>query len=199
MRRRRGSGEKAKKFMVYFMAVLMVGSLFGIVFLGFSSGGDGGLGTIEYKDFEFINRGDHWSLDINKVPALFTYLPTDLELILVEEGISSKLQNRIQVDVTSNFNSTLAESIALAHYQMTISFANFNIFSRAGFIEETETALPKVTCEDSTQAVPVIYFKEGNETKIYSEDTCIIAQASSHADIIRIKDRIMYSIFGVMQ
>ena len=47
-------------------------------------------------------------------------------------------------------------------------------------------------------AVPVIYFKQSNETKVIIDDDCIIAEARNNIDILRIKDRLLYSMLGVI-
>ena len=41
--------------------------------------------------------------------------------------------------------------------------------------------------------------KEANETKIYLENNCIRADIGAAVDTIRIKDRILYTILGIMQ
>jgi len=199
MRRTRSKGESIKKFMVYFMAILMVGSLFGIVFLGFRSGGSGGAASITYNDFKFINRGNFWSTSADGVHTLFTYLPTELELILVDDIAINRLKNLVELDITSDFNDTYAEGIALAQYQMGISLSNFNIFLVQGFTRDNNVNQPIITCDTATPHIPVIYFKKGNVTKISLENNCILAEASTHADIIRIKDRLVYGMLGIIR
>jgi len=98
MRRHHDKAHKVKKFMVYFMAILMVGSLFGIVFLGFRSGGSSS-GSFKYNDFKFINRGNLWSTTVDGRGALFTYFPADVELIPVENVVTGILKNKALVTV----------------------------------------------------------------------------------------------------
>jgi hypothetical protein len=192
---RKQRGQKTKKFMVYFMAFIMVGSVFGIIFFGFSSGN---ASTLSYNDFEFVNRGSFWSTSIDGREALFTYFPSDVELIEVDAGAVERLRNKVQLDVTSDFNDTFAEGIALANYQMGITLNNFNIFIRNGFTKEQQN-FPVITCNQSTIYVPVILFRSGNETKILLENNCIVAQSAVHADAIRLKDRLVYGMLGIMQ
>ena len=195
MRRHHDRADKTKKFMVYFIGFIMVSSVFGVIFFGFSSGGAGA----KYNEFKFFNRGNFWSVNIDGREAMFTYFPTELELIPAESNAIDSLKNKIQIDVTSDFNDTFAEGIALAEYQMGITLSNFNVFARNGFTNQTKYNAPIITCSDATNFVPVIYFAKGNATKIYMEGSCVIAQAGNHADVIRLKDRLVYGILGVIQ
>jgi hypothetical protein len=82
---------------------------------------------------------------------------------------------------------------------MAITLNNFNIFVRQGFTAENDYNFPVITCEDPTNFVPVIYFRSFNETKVYMEDNCIIAEALRQEDVERIKDRMVYGILGIIK
>ena len=196
MRRNYEKGQRAKKFMVYFIAFIMVSSAFGVVFFGFSGNS---ASSAQYDEFKFFNRQNFWSTTINGKDALFTYFPADVENINAEQNAINKLKNVIEIDITSDFNDTYAEQIALAQYQMGITLSNFNAFVRAGFTAKNNYNQPLITCNISTSFVPVIYFKSSNETKIYLQNDCIIAEAENVNDVIRIKDRIVYGIFGIIK
>ena len=196
MRRTRDSGKKVNKFMVYLMGFIMVGSVFGVVFFGFGSSNGGG--SVEYNNFKFVNKGNFWSTVVDGREALFTYFPADAELTSVDSTIVNRLKNRLEIDVTSDFNDTFAEQISLAGYNMGITLNNFNVFVRQGFTAENDYNFPVITCEDSTVFVPVIYFKSSNETKVYMEDDCIIAEVSIQADVEMIKDRFVYGVLGII-
>ena len=68
-----------------------------------------------------------------------------------------------------------------------------------GFTTENEYNIPVITCADATPTVPVLYFQRTNETKVYREGSCIILEAATDFDLLRLKDRILYGIFGVMK
>ena len=192
--RKRRDDKRVSKFMVYFVGIIMVSSVFGVVFFGFGSNTQ----SMKYNGFKFVNRGDHFSVKLAGNYALFTYLPQDVEGIKTENNAIDRLKNVLQIDITSDFNDTLAQPIALAQYQMGITLNNFNIFLRNGFTDNNESDFPAITCNDATQFVPVSYFKGSNETKISLKNNCIIAEASDGRDIIKVKDRIMYGIFGIV-
>ena len=188
--------EKRKKFLVYFIGFIMVFSVFGVIFFGF---GDGGTTSLRYNDFKFANKGSSWSTMINEKEALFTYFPSDVGGINVSNDVINRLKNILEIDVTSGFNDTFAKQISLAEYNMGLTLDNFNVFVRQGFTTESQYNFPVITCEDSTPFVPVIYFKSSNETKVYLEDNCIIAEALRQDDVERIKDRLVYGILGIIE
>ena len=194
--RRYHDGVKRKKLLVVIMGLVMFGSLFTFIFFGFQSGGRAS-GVIDYNGFEFINRGTYWSTVVDGRDALFTYLPDDLGFIFVNQDVIGRLRNKVQIDSTSEFNDTFAEPIALAQFQMGSTLFNFNIFVRQGFTSE-QGNFPVVTCNDASAFVPVIYFRSSNITKIYLDNNCIIVEAVSRADVIRIKDRLVYGILGII-
>ena len=191
---RRGKSDIGKKIIVYFIGITMIFSVFGVIFFGFGAGSSG---TIKYNGLKFTDKGNFWSVNVNGREALFTYLPDELALINVENAAIEKLKNVVQIDATSQFNDTLAEPIALAQFQIGTTLSNFDIFVRNGFTAEQQN-FPVITCEDATQFVPAIYFKESNITDVHMENNCIIAEAANAADVIRLKDKMVYGILGII-
>jgi len=187
---------KKKKVLGLVMTVVMFGSVFTFIFFGFQSGGRAS-GVIDYNGFELVNRGSYWSTTIDGREALFTYIPSDLGFIFINNDVISKLRNKIQIDTSSEFNDTFSEPIALAQFQMGVTLNNFNIFLRNGFTFERQN-FPVITCDDASDFVPVIYFKSANATKIYLDNNCIRVEAVSRADIVRIKDKLVYGILGII-
>ena len=191
---RRERSNIGKKVIVYFIGITMVFSVFGVIFFGFGAGSGG---SVKYNGLKFTDKGNFWSVNINGREALFTYLPDELSLINAENAAIEKLKNVVQIDTTSEFNDTLAESIALAQFQMGTTMFNFNIFVRNGFTAEQQN-FPVIACKDATQFVPVIYFKWSNATNVHMENNCIIAEAANAADMLRLKDRLVYGILGII-
>ena len=113
--------------------------------------------------------------------------------------VLSRLNDLVEIDVTSEFNNSYKEHIALAEHQMGLTLINFNIFVRTGFTSENEFGMPEITCQDATLKVPVVYFKESNETKVYLQGECIIAEGSNGFDFLVIKDRLVFSILGILK
>ena len=197
MRRHYDKGDIIKKFMIYLMGFVMVSSIFGVVFFGFGS--SSGRGGTEYNNFKFVNKGSSWSTIVDGREALFTYAPDEAELIPVDSIVVNRLKNRPEIDATSDFNDTFAEQISLAGHNMGITLNNFNVFVRQGFTAENDYNFPVITCRNSTDFVPVVYFRSSNETNVYMEGNCIIAEARSENDVLGIWDRLVYGILGIIE
>ena len=194
MRRRRDE-KRTGKFLVIFIGIIMVLSVFGVVFFGYG----GGVNSVNEKGLKFVDNGNYWTTNVNGREALFTYLPSQVESIPISYDIINRFKNVIEIDVTSDFNDTFAEEIALAQFQIGVTLNNFNVFVRNGFTSENPSNFDIITCEDSTNLVPVIYFKSSNETKVYVENNCIIAEALSENDVLGVKDRLVYWVLGVIE
>lgn len=193
--KRKNKRETNAKIMVFFMAFIMIGSVFGVIFFGYNQQEN----KVKYNKVEFIQKEDLWSARINSKEAVFNYLPTDVEDIEIEDDVSNRLASLVEIDPTSEINNSFKEYIALAQHQMILTLNNFNIYVRSGFTAENEFNMPIITCKDSTSEVPVVYFIESNQTKIYLENNCIIAEGNDGFDFLRIKDRLLYSLLGILE
>ena len=187
--------EKKKWGLIFFIILIMIGTSVSFVFFGFSPATE----RVKYNGFSFVNNGNIWITKINGREAAFSFLPEEAESISMPYDISQRLQNKFEIDATYDLNSTYKEPIALAQHQMGLTLAAYNIFIRKGFTANNTFNLPVITCRDSTLNVPVVYFKYGNATNIHLEDNCIIAEAQTNADFIRVKDRLLYSMLGVIK
>ncbi len=187
--------EKKNWWLIVFIVFIMIGTSFSFVFFGFSGAAE----VVKYNDLKFIKKLDRWEANINGRQAAFSFLPAEVENIPDLNDSVKLLQNKFEIDTTYDSNSTYKEAIALANYQIGLTLANYNIFIRQGMTLNNTFNLPIIKCTDATAQVPVVYFREGNFTRIYNKDNCIIAEANSNPDFIRIKDRLVYSILGVIQ
>src|SRR3989338_6212176 len=191
----KNSSEKTKKFLVYFMAIIMVSSVFGVVFFGFSGAGSQ---TSKYKGYKFIFRGDAWSTKAFSQTALFSYLPQDVENVNVSPDSIGLLKQKLQIDTTADSNGTFIQEISLAQFQMGASMQPYNVYIRNGFTSKNDFNDPVINCSIATPFVPVIYFKEGKDTMAYTEGSCIIAESGNAVDFIRLKDRLLYGMFDII-
>src|SRR3989344_5003626 len=187
--------EKKKVGLILFIVMIMIGTSFSFVFFGFSGSSE----VVKYDDIKFVRKIDRWEAKINDRQAAFSFLPAEAENIPDADGSAKLLQNKFEIDTTYDLNSTYREAIALANYQMGMTLSNYNIFIRQGMASNNSFNMPIIKCTGATLQVPVVYFREGNSTRISVKDNCIIAEANSNADFIRIKDRLVYSILGVIQ
>lgn len=187
--------EKRNKAIVLFIALIMISSVFGVIFFGFSPAET----KLKYNDLTFTQKNNYWTVNINKKLAFFNYFPTEVENIKINSEIINNIKNTLEVDFTSDFNSTSNEDIAFAQYQLANMLnTHFNIYLREGFTSENEHNFPVILCKDATKTVPIFYFKESNQTNIYVEEDCVIMEFKDGKDVIKIKDRILYGLFNII-
>lgn len=186
--------EKRRWGLIFFIILIMIGTSVSFVFFGFSGVDE----KVKYSGIVFVKLLDRWEAKINGQFAAFSFLPGEVENVLVED-FSQRLQGKFEIDVTYDSNSKFNQSIALAQHQMGLTLTQYNIFVRKGFTTNNTFNLPIITCEDSTINVPVVYFRYANATNIHIENNCIVAEASSNADFIKLKDRLLYGILGVIK
>lgn len=188
--------EKNRWGLIVFIVFIMIGTSFSFIFFGFSPQSE----VAKYNGIKFSKNPSQniWIAKINGRNAAFSFLPGEVQNIRMQEGTAAKLKNKFEIDVTYDLNSTYREAIALSQHQMGLTLNAYNIYVRKGFTANNSFSLPIITCSNSTANVPVIYFRHGNSTGIH-ENGCIIAEASSNADFIRVKDRLLYGILGVLQ
>lgn len=195
MRRQEHKREKKKRlYMSLFIVVIMTLSVLGyMIGSGFED-----QTKFNYNDFKFTQINNRWTTKINNKDVVFDYPPFQVENINVTTSIIEKIKNSPQIDTTSDFNSTFKEIIALAQFGLAQTLAINNQFLRSGFTTKNEFDLPVITCDNATTFVPVLIFQKSNETIIYEENNCIILKAKSNQDLIALKDRLLYGVFGII-
>ena len=186
--------EKRRWGLMIFIILIMVGTSFG-AYLSFAPDSTQ---NVRYKNFVFGYNGKYWIAKINGQQAAFSYQPKDVEDIYVSPEIKDLLPNKLEIDTTSEYNSTAKQQIAYAQQNMGLTLTNYKVYLRQGFTENNPFKFPIINCSAATQAVPIIYFTLSNETKIFTEGKCVIAQSSKPGEVERVKDRILYSILGVI-
>lgn len=187
--------EKRKWGLILFIVIIMVGTSFSFVFFGFSPATE----KVRYNGFSFVRNNNIWVAEINGKGAAFSFSPSEVEGIPALDSSFKDLQGKFEIDTTYDLNSTYKESIALAQHQMGLTLAAYNTYLRKGFTANNTFGMPVITCGDATLNVPVVYFKHANATRIHTENNCVIAEASTTADFIKVKDRLLYGMLGVMK
>ena len=183
-----------KKFMVYFIAFIMISSAFAVIFYGFADQTT----SLKYEGITFTKSNIGWDSKIDGKRYSFYYHPSEVEFINVSDRVLEKIAS-YQLDMTSDSESEFKDTIALVEYDLsTLLNSNYNVFSRTGFINENEFYLPIFNCSMATEDIPVIYFTFSNATSVSLKDNCIVVEARNDPDFLRIKDRLVYGLLSVI-
>jgi hypothetical protein len=191
---RKDTNKKKQVWISIGIAIIMVSSILGYMF------GSDDANTYKYNKITFYQKNLAWAAKISNKDYEFNYFPDTIDYINVSSGIVSRIKSTFQLDCTYDLNDTHAQDLALAQQYIELTLMQSNsIYVRKAATAQNKYNLPVLTCKNATSAVPVIYLRIANETKIYSEDNCIIAQGRDGADILRVKDRILFGVLGVIK
>jgi hypothetical protein len=201
-------GNKSKFFssrnlMVWFFIIIMSFSIGGLFFFG----GPQTAETARYGNFNFYKQGNFWMTKINGKALPFTYLPNELGSINVSEGLKDKLTGKYSLYITFDPSQGNLAETDLARFELRDDLANFyNAYATEGVTSASGSyMLPVVTCENATPFSPVIVLTQANQTQagegsdgsITIDGDCILVQGQG-GSLLKLKDRIMYSLAGIM-
>jgi len=128
------------------------------------------------------------------------YNPKDLEDIEVYAGLKDDI---IKEELYVTLEPTLTGNAVIAFSEINKYLENpflFNMPTFPGFIRAVEgNDIKVITCDDATDTIGVVLFNITEENKIYSRDGCVIMEAASERDLIRVADRLTLTILGVMK
>ena len=186
---------RIKRLLVIFIGVTMILSTFGVIFYGFT----GTEQKTSYGKYKFYRTQNMWTTTLDKQKIYFNYVPTQTEDINVSQDIKDILKNKIEIDTTYDIYDKLNQTIGLAQYQIGTTLTQANMYVRKGVTSNNTFNFPIITCKDATDNIPVIFFKQGNTTSLRTEKSCVIAEAPSDIELLRVADRISFTILGIME
>jgi len=189
MRKKHEKKNKMGIWVIIFIVVIMLTSTIGYVFKGGSKE--------KYNGFSFSRiENNGWYTEINGRQIGFNYFPADLESINLSSEIVDKIKGTNMVYFTHDPENRYREDIALLKEMF---WPYFQIYADSGLTVNNTLGLPVVNCDNATISLPVIYFKDSNQTGFYLDNNCIICEIRPGEDFTALKERLFYSLFGVME
>ncbi len=175
----------------------MVGSTVGFI-IGFNSDGIAG-NSIRVNGVKLNVVPGGYEATIKGATIAFTYSPSAANRTIIPAQAFDRLISGGFVYLTSDPNSSSAQDIALTQFQIAEMLRNeFNVQSQVAFDKPLQN-FPVVTCENASQYVPVIVFKDSNETNASYQNGCLVLTAQNSAAYIELRDRVAYGIFGILR
>ena len=190
--RKKKENKKFNVIMAIFIAVLMVGSIAGYLWTGDNT-------SLDYNDHSFKIKGEQLITEVDNQNYYFYYHPTDLISLNISDAAKQKLVNSEMIYLTFDPYTEKIEYVETARFDLTNEFLKTGKVMLNGQTKESEYNLPLIDCNNATEFTPVIYFRQGNKTEIYNQGDCIIAEASFEQAFIALKDRIMYTVLGILE
>ncbi len=128
--------------------------------------------------------------------------PESLEDIPVEGVLNTRIYNDEQIWLTINPNANLSSRTTVAVLEVDKVIDNENLYAipaNAAMTMENTYGFPVKSCYDGNDKSTVIFFTLGSETKVYTDEYCIIIVGTTEDEIIRAADRFVLTLLGVME
>jgi len=185
---KRKESNKSKVIISIIIIFLMISSV-----LGFISIRSSNTETITYKDQKFKNINDRWVTIINNQQISLTYSPETLTSTPTIISLND-LNSAQKIYITSNptENTQLQQAELLSNL---IPFLTPQLVQAC--TEDTPECAnkPLKTCQNATQTVKVIQFKESDQNIITYQNNCLIIQGNQ--ELIKKIDKQVLYILGL--
>ncbi len=186
-----------KKAAAWFIIGIMVLSIAGFIGGGLSSGNQNSKTTQEFNGYTFTQENNQWAVTIAGQKYGFVYLPQELQTITLPVNTNSwRTKEKVYLvqDLWTMDSFTPDPSLNLLQ---GVFYANNVRLQKACFSTKDCPDLPLISC---TSPALVIRSASSNitETKLSSNNQCLIVEAVSPPELERTTERIIYQFLGVM-
>ena len=108
----------------------------------------------------------------------------------------------IPLDPDSTDNKIVVAGVEIAKITGK-GYSILNVPTHSAFTKQpvnasTNVETPIVTCDNSNNRTMVIWITLSNKDMAYSYDYCIRLEATSYEDTVKVADRLMYNLLGIM-
>ena len=182
-----------------FIAFIMIASTLGFV-MNFSGEALGG-GTVYYNGYNFkpLQSGQNgYSFKAKDIELRTNFLPAEVSNIALDPEIVKLIKGTPMVRITSNFSSNYSDLIAYSAFELNNGLKPLGVYTQTGFTEKNPYNTEVISCANATQFVPVLYFSSSDSLKIGLNSSCIIASSTDAPGFVKLKDRLIYGLYGVI-
>jgi len=180
--------------------VILVASTLGILLSGYAPQAN----EVTYGGHTFKQEGDYLVTNVNKTKIKIQSYPTDLETIKIDEAVASLVGSANMLYVSYPLNGTDQDSLGMAA-QAAFDLGEYlngkGVYVVLGASDTNMgyEAIPVLDCMNATASAPAIVFGSGNESLISADGYCVKMSGISGYDFIRLKDRLVLKLTGVMK
>lgn len=175
------------------IVVLMSSSIFGYAMFGAEE-------QTTYNKFKFTKTQAGWQTKINKEIIQFYFHPSEVENLNLSSDIIDVIRDKSMIYLTFNPDEEELGFIDLARFDLANIFLNnLDIYTESATTKNSTPNFPIIDCSDATDSIPVLKLMLSNSTEFEKQDNCILLKARTGQDILALKDRLLYSLLGVME
>ena len=153
-----------------------------------------------YQGVTFTRQEDNrWHTTVNGKAMAFSYLPSQLENINVSPDALALIKGARMAYLTYDSGNRYRSDIALIALELNkLMWDDFQIYLSSGLTTENKFSQPVVTCANATAAMPVLFFTESEQSGIALNNSCILFEGKTNLDYYLLKERLLYSLYGIM-
>ncbi|MBI2129480.1 hypothetical protein HYU07_04525 [Candidatus Woesearchaeota archaeon] len=178
-----------------FLAFIMVFSTFAVIFDRYTN-----VVKLKYNGYSFSQNGNLFATKINGKNVYFDNFPKNVEDINLSNDAVNKVLNTKMLYITYDISQDTRKIMGKAQYDLQNAlWQNLKIYAAASLMNESEYKLPVVSCRNATATVPVIELSYSNETGVDLEGNCISIHSTNEEGLIRLKDRVLFGLFGIIK
>ncbi len=188
--KRKKREKRNQIFMGAFLSLIMIASMLGIMLNKDET-------VTKYGKVKFEDVGNGFVSRINGQDIHFNYLPQDVEQFYIDPTVCYNLQTASVIGVLFEPES---ESLTYTDF-IRNDFQTIIEQPLISFITEESnkyTVYDVSSCNESSEALPIIFLKEGTNTSLTVEGNCIIAE-SNNLGFLMLRDRLLYCYTGIIQ
>jgi hypothetical protein len=189
--------SNTKKVLIsVFFAVIMIASSLAIIFSGYAPQGQ----NADYEGFTFKQSGNYLVTTVNKTTVKIQSQPYDLTRIALNDSVRELLRSTNMVYLSVPLKGLYADSASLAAFDLGEFLTNRGTYNVLAISDDNTgyEKIPIIDCRNATATVPVVLFMDGNETGIQQDGNCIKLISATSFDFVRLKDRLVLKLAGIM-
>lgn len=137
----------------------------------------------------------------NAQPYLITTRYSPLELEEIDSSYSKRDILKKEIYITMDSKASAVSVLAATEIsKITGNYFLYGIPTHGALSEPIEGKKIEVkTCADVTEDQAIILLKQGDESKIYSDNGCIILEGKDEYDLIRLSNKLIFTLIGIME
>lgn len=152
----------------------------------------------KYNGKTFVATEQGLQTTIEDQNLLFNFFPEDVRTIDLDPAIIQSLDRPI-VQFTVDPNDPFITRVADAQFDISKTLERQSAATtEIGFTTENQFNREIITCSDSSDSTPVLFFNFTNTTSEFRQaGSCIVVNYASEVDLAKMRDRLVYSLIGV--
>ena len=160
---------------------------------------------IENKTFHLIRVYAGEDSEVKEYKISLHYGPYEVEDIHMEDNLKDKvIKDWIYLTQDPDLQNRTGGRALLALLEVgrvtgTSDYGVYKISTQAAFTMENEEvkSVPVKNCSNANKNIAVVEVRLGNETKVYSENECVIIMGKDREELVKAADKLTLHLLGV--